>query len=453
MLASRPARELRYLEVDEDGRLLDSTSSTRSSPTAACGSSTVAHVSNVLGTINPVARDRRPRARRRRRDRHRRLAGRAADAGRRRRDRRRLLRLDRPQGLRADRRRRPARPPRDARGDAAVPRRRRHDQDGRASTTSTWNDLPWKFEAGTPPVAEAVGSARPSTSSSGIGMERVRAHERDAHRLRARAPRRGARPARLRPGRRRRPRRASSRSRSTASHPHDVAEILGRDGVCVRAGHHCAQPLMRASASARPRARRSPCYNTRDDVDRLIDGAASGPRGLPARLRTRWTTPSTARRSSSTTSAPTTGASCPTPTSSFEDTNPLCGDELKVMLKVADDGTVEDVRFAGHGCAISQASASMISDEIKGMKVDDVARLDRERDPRPARHPDLRDAHEVRAAVAEGAQERRDRRQRRLGARDARGVESRPPRRCRRRRDAAPRLRVDLPSNRISARS
>ncbi len=101
----------------------------------------------------------------------------------------------------------------------------------------------------------------------------------------------------------------------------------------------------------------------------------------------------------------------------FEDTNPLCGDELKVMLKVADDGTVEDVRFAGHGCAISQASASMISDEIKGMNVDDVARMDRERDPRPARHPDLRDAHEVRAALAQGAQERGDRRERRLGAR------------------------------------
>ena len=61
----------------------------------------------------------------------------------------------------------------------------------------------------------------------------------------------------------------------------------------------------------------------------------------------------------------------------FEDTNPLCGDALKVMLKVSADGTVEDVRFAGHGCAISQAAASMASDEVKGMKVDDVLRLDR----------------------------------------------------------------------------
>ena len=61
----------------------------------------------------------------------------------------------------------------------------------------------------------------------------------------------------------------------------------------------------------------------------------------------------------------------------FSDNNPLCGDELTVMLRVDGDGTVEDVRFEGHGCAISQAAASMASDEVKGMKVDDLLRLDR----------------------------------------------------------------------------
>ncbi|HEX2412574.1 MAG TPA: iron-sulfur cluster assembly scaffold protein [Solirubrobacteraceae bacterium] len=61
-----------------------------------------------------------------------------------------------------------------------------------------------------------------------------------------------------------------------------------------------------------------------------------------------------------------------------EDLNPLCGDELKVQLKVDDDGRIEAVRFSGHGCAISQASASMTSDEIVGMPVDDLMRLDRE---------------------------------------------------------------------------
>ena len=60
-----------------------------------------------------------------------------------------------------------------------------------------------------------------------------------------------------------------------------------------------------------------------------------------------------------------------------DDLNPLCGDELKVQLKV-DDGTITDVRFSGHGCAISQASASMTSDEVAGMTVDEILKLDRE---------------------------------------------------------------------------
>jgi nitrogen fixation NifU-like protein len=61
----------------------------------------------------------------------------------------------------------------------------------------------------------------------------------------------------------------------------------------------------------------------------------------------------------------------------FEDSNPLCGDELRVQLKVDGQNRIEDVRFSGHGCAISQAAASMASDEVKGMAVDDVLRLDR----------------------------------------------------------------------------
>ncbi len=61
----------------------------------------------------------------------------------------------------------------------------------------------------------------------------------------------------------------------------------------------------------------------------------------------------------------------------FEDYNPLCGDELKVQLKIA-DGKVVDVAFSGHGCAISQASASMASDEVVGMPVDDLVRLDKD---------------------------------------------------------------------------
>ena len=62
----------------------------------------------------------------------------------------------------------------------------------------------------------------------------------------------------------------------------------------------------------------------------------------------------------------------------FEDFNPLCGDELKVQLKVGEDERISEVRFSGHGCAISQASASMASDEVIGMPVRQLLDLDRE---------------------------------------------------------------------------
>jgi len=60
------------------------------------------------------------------------------------------------------------------------------------------------------------------------------------------------------------------------------------------------------------------------------------------------------------------------------DTNPLCGDELRVQLRLDGDNRVADVAFSGQGCAISQASASMVSDEIIGMPIDDVLRLDKQ---------------------------------------------------------------------------
>ncbi len=62
----------------------------------------------------------------------------------------------------------------------------------------------------------------------------------------------------------------------------------------------------------------------------------------------------------------------------FEDSNPLCGDELKVQLVIDAERRVTDIRFSGHGCAISQASASLASDEVKGMRVDELLKLDRE---------------------------------------------------------------------------
>ncbi len=62
----------------------------------------------------------------------------------------------------------------------------------------------------------------------------------------------------------------------------------------------------------------------------------------------------------------------------FEDNNPLCGDQLRVTIRLDDAGRVDELRFDGQGCAISTASASLASDEVRGMTVDQLLRLDRD---------------------------------------------------------------------------
>jgi cysteine desulfurase / selenocysteine lyase len=138
---------------------------------------------------------------------------------------------------------------------------------------STWADLPWKFEAGTPPIAEAVGLGAAAGYLGAIGMEAVRAHEREmaAYMLDALAEVPGIAIHGPRdPGRR-----GAAVSFSLPDiHPHDIAQLVDREGVCVRAGHHCAKPLMRVlgvNATARASAY---VYNTPDDIDRLVRALA-----------------------------------------------------------------------------------------------------------------------------------------------------------------------------------
>jgi nitrogen fixation NifU-like protein len=66
------------------------------------------------------------------------------------------------------------------------------------------------------------------------------------------------------------------------------------------------------------------------------------------------------------------------PDASAEDLNPLCGDQIRMDLRVDGEGRVSEVKFSGKGCAISQASASMLTETVAGMKLSDVARLSKE---------------------------------------------------------------------------
>jgi len=133
--------------------------------------------------------------------------------------------------------------------------------------------VPARFEAGTAPIAEAVGLGAACAYVSGLGMEAVREHERDvtAYAL----ERLGEVPGLTIYG----PPEPDARGAVVSfaleyAHPHDVADIIGRQGVCVRAGHHCAQPLMkRLGVGATTRASFA-VHTTREDVDALVGALA-----------------------------------------------------------------------------------------------------------------------------------------------------------------------------------
>ena len=135
---------------------------------------------------------------------------------------------------------------------------------------STWNELPWKFEAGTSMIAQAIGLGAAIDYLGALGMDAVRAHE---HALTAQALERlsavegvtvfGSPSADDRGG--------VVSFAVDGIHPHDVGELLSRRNVCVRASHHCAQPLMRRlGVVATARASFGP-YNVAADVDALVD--------------------------------------------------------------------------------------------------------------------------------------------------------------------------------------
>jgi cysteine desulfurase/selenocysteine lyase len=139
----------------------------------------------------------------------------------------------------------------------------------------SWNELPYKFEAGTPPIAEAVGLGAAVDYLSELGMERVRSHERalTAYMLERLAEVPGLRVV----GPPEAERRGGLASFTLEGiHPHDVAELVDRGGVCIRAGHHCAQPLMRCLGVGATARASVGVYNETSDIDALIDALIAG---------------------------------------------------------------------------------------------------------------------------------------------------------------------------------
>jgi cysteine desulfurase / selenocysteine lyase len=131
-----------------------------------------------------------------------------------------------------------------------------------------WNDLPWKFEAGTPSIAQAIGLGAAVDYLETVGMDKIEAYEHAIaeYALEAMSEVKGV--STLGPS-------AAERGAVIAftvdgMHPHDIAELLNRDGVAVRAGHHCAMPLHQKLGLPATSRASFYLYNTFDEADRLV---------------------------------------------------------------------------------------------------------------------------------------------------------------------------------------
>jgi cysteine desulfurase/selenocysteine lyase len=136
---------------------------------------------------------------------------------------------------------------------------------------ATWNDVPWRFEAGTPDIGGVIAFGAALEYLQELGMDNIRAHEIDLTRYALEHLR--TLPSLTLLGPTDPLKRTGVISFIDADlHPHDLATVLDREGVAIRAGHHCAQPLMRELNVVATSRASLYLYNDRDDVDSLVDG-------------------------------------------------------------------------------------------------------------------------------------------------------------------------------------
>ena len=243
------------------------------------------------------------------------------------------------------------------------------------------NEVPWKFEAGTMPIVEATGLGAAVDYLEAVGVDAIHEHEQQltAYTLAALADRFGDRitvqgPADL-------DRRGGIISFTfDGIHAHDIAQVLDGDAICVRASHHCAKPLMRVLGVPATTRASFYLYNDTADADALVESLARAEKFFAVEGREGESMPGLEDLYREIIldhyRAPRNRGELPVPPAlKAEGFNPLCGDEVVLYLDV-DGDTVRDLKIAGQGCSISQASTSMMSAAVKGQSVAERAPAD-----------------------------------------------------------------------------
>lgn len=232
---------------------------------------------------------------------------------------------------------------------------------------ASWNELPWKFEAGTPPIAEGIALAAAIDYLEAIGMDSVRDHENELAQYalkrldeRSHVETYGPPPKTERTG--------LVAFNVDDVHGHDLSSLLNDRGIAVRAGDHCTQPLhdtLEIPGSVRASFY---IYNTKDEIDELLEAVDKAAEALPRYLASdryhdtiyeHYHDPNN-----------TTELDDPTFTISYQEMT--CGDEAEFTVKLSTDGRIERFAFETESCAVSQAVSSILTTHLEGLPLEEV---------------------------------------------------------------------------------
>jgi cysteine desulfurase/selenocysteine lyase len=235
---------------------------------------------------------------------------------------------------------------------------------------STWNELPWKFEAGTPPIAEGIALAEAADYLDDVGLDRIRDHENELaqyllERLEARedvetfGPPSGVQRTGL------------VAFNVDGVHAHDLSSVLNRQGIAIRAGDHCTQPLHdRLGASGTARASVY-VYNTREEIDALLAALDGAERAVEEYMAgDPWGETIYEHHRN-----PVGAGGLAEPDLTKHSAETSCGDDGEMHVEVA-DGRITEAGFDSEACAVSTAAASVLAEHLEGMSVEAVAELD-----------------------------------------------------------------------------
>mgnify|MGYP001620080663 FL=1 len=250
---------------------------------------------------------------------------------------------------------------------------------------ATWNELPWKFEAGTPNLAGAAGLMAAVEYLQEIGMEQVETHGQELTKYALEKLSTVPGLTIIGP--------ATTENRGPVLsftidgiHPHDLSEMLDKKNIAVRGGFHCAMPLFSKLVVDGSIRASFYLYNDKEDVDHLVKAV----KNIIEELKKN----SVAIDRNEITSGnlteeqeiykenvidhyqhPKNKREMLECTVKHREVNLLCGDTITIYVKVKDK-EIEEISFTGNGCAISQASASLLTENLKGRSIEEAKNIE-----------------------------------------------------------------------------